>query len=1096
MNLPRFIQHKYCSNLCIILTWLFCSGLYAANGQEISVNFEKTPPLKAFRSIEFSSPYRFIYNKELDLSNPLITLTKEDANIDEVLKEISVQTGLVFQRDGNNIAVKEGEKPISNTQDGVGVLSGKIVDDIGTPLPGAAIQIFPGNNYTITDNNGDFSVELPVGTYTVEISMMGFQRYRLEEVTIKKDETTPLNTFLTPATEALEEVMITARYDPETSSVEGLLLQQKKAAQFSDGISAEQISKTPDNNVGATLKRITGVTTVEEQYVVVRSMGDRWNQAVMDGVNLPSTDAYRQRFSFDIIPTALVESVVVSKTATPDMFSNFAGGQVAVKTKDIPRENFTTISVQTSYNDRSTFKDRVTKQQGDYDYLGFDDGTRDFPEVVPIPVPRTEAEAGPFLEQSRKFTEDNFTNYTDDTDPGSTYQLALGRNYKLENNNKWGFVAAASLRHTERTERIKHTERGLYMNNTLFEPATKDETMIGEPGVYKYNRFEQYGFKNSGASYNYNTTLAGMLNGGIQLGNHRLSIRNTYSHIYNNQLTQITGWDVYDDAIPDILNGSTLPDVYTTNYPVYQNFLQNKLEGTHQWGSIEVNWFAAHTYTSRDTKDATDMAGIEGKRGNDQILFYHIFNTSSTDFTRLNFYNEETDYNWGANIGWNFEVGSIRNLLKAGYFGSSKTAENQRQNLDLNAIGDDVSVGNYRTIYPPISEVLDGSNYNWGGYGWRLRDFYGDKYQGEVSIHSPFLMIDTKFNNWIRLVGGLRAEYFKYTQVSSQRDGDRYSEDIPDQLDDKKWQYLPSASLVLSPLKNTNIRLGYNKSVLRPKFAERLQTAYFDPVLNGKVLANANGLISSVSDNYDLKFEWFPSLGEILSLGVYHKQIQDPIEQVGTTGSDNSRFIYNVNSESAELWGIELEIRKNLSFLGEGKALNNLFLSGNASFNDTKVVIYETFDRSTDVTFEADRPLFGQTPYAYNLGIDYSGERLGFGVFHNVSGDQYLVTGADYIQEEIRMPYSTTDAQVRWRFLSEKNLELRCNFQNLFDSAYETYNNQNSYMGKETGSDIINPRARYELTAGASKTYDEGIDRVLYKSYIGRTFSLAIQYSF
>ena len=1083
MNPTSVIQpkalFKYSIALCF---WLFLSSLYAASNQKLSIQFTNTPPLKAFATIEATSPYRFVYQKQLDLSKPLISMTRENVEIDDVLEAISNQTGLVFQRSGTNIAVKQGQK---NVQQGIGVLSGKLVDEIGAPLPGATIQTFPGNDYAIADNNGHFSIELPAGMYTVEISMMGFQTYRIAEVNIENDTTTPLNIALVPAAEALDEVVLTATYNPEVSSVEGLLVQQKKAAQFSDGISAEQIAKTPDNDVGATLKRITGVTTVDDKYVVVRSLGDRWNQAVMDGINLPSTDAYQQHFAFDIIPNALVESVVVSKTATPDMASNFAGGMVEIRTKDIPLENFTSISIQNSYNDRSTFKDRVTKQQGKYDYFGFDDGTRDFPSLEFIDLPVTEASAGPYIAQSRKFTRDNFTNYTEKNDPGAVYQLALGRTYKLKD-NKWGFVGAVTFRNTQTTQEIAHTERGKYMRNTLFSPVNE------ENGQY-YNRLEQYGFKNTGASYNYNATLAGMLNGGIQLDNHRLSLRNTYTHIYDNELTQIDGWNYYNDAIDGILDRTQLPRRETVNYPVYQTFIQNKLEGNHHWNKLDMDWFLAHTHTSKDTKDATFTEAFRTLLGEDELLQYQVYN-SANNIKRENYWNTETDFNWGGSLSWKFNLGHTRHIVKTGYSGSIRKAENQQTRASLRRLAAP-SEGDLINISTPFSELLDGSYYRWNGFGWSTFNFYGEKYEGKVEMHSPFLMFDNRFTNWLRLVWGLRAENYVYTQLESQRQDETY---ITEQLDDKKWQYLPSVGLIISPNSNTNIRLGYNKSVIRPQFSERLQVPYYDPVRSALVLANWSGIFSSVVENYDLKFEWFPALGEIISAGLYHKSIQDPIEAVTRIAEDGgSRYIHTVNSKNAKLWGVELEIRKSLSFLGEGKALDNLFLSGNATFNDTKVVSIVNLDGSGG-TYEADRPLYGQSPYAYNLGMDYTGERFGASVRHNASGDQYILVGYTYDAEEIRMPYATTDAQLSWRFLPGKNLGLKLNIKNIFDAVYQTYNNANSYQGKEREEYQYgdNPRERYTLTPGASDTYDEGIDQKMFKSHIGRTFGLSINYNF
>ena len=196
-------------------------------------------------------------------------------------------------------------------------------------------------------------------------------------------------------------------------------------------------------DVGATLKRITGVTTVNDKYVVVRSMGDRWNQAVMDGVNLPSTDPTEQQFSFDIIPTAMVESIVVSKNATPDMNANFAGGYVEIRTKAIPKNNFTSFSIGTSYNSISTFNERLTKKEGAYDYLGFDDGSKSYPSgLAVLPIPTKESESGAFIEQSKLFKNDNFTTYKTYAAPGTSLQFALGRAYDISDKSRWGFVGS------------------------------------------------------------------------------------------------------------------------------------------------------------------------------------------------------------------------------------------------------------------------------------------------------------------------------------------------------------------------------------------------------------------------------------------------------------------------------------------------------------------------------------------------------------------------------------------------------------------------------------------------------------------------------
>lgn len=1070
---------------------LLSTNLLHAQSGTVSVDFKNASPKEIIENLESRTPYKFIYQNDTNLDTPRVTLKKDNVSIDDVLKELQAVTSLNFRRNENNIAVNKKSAPKK-----MGKIIGKAVDNTGLSLPGATIRLIETGLATISDSEGNYSFAVESGTYTVEASYMSFQTQRITGVEVSGNDATTLNIALKEDAQALDEVVITQTFQKATASVEGMLSQQRKAAQFSDGISAEQIAKTPDNEVGSTLKRITGVTTVDDKYVVVRSMGERWNQAVMDGINLPSTDAYQQHFSFDIIPTALVESVVVSKTATPDMNANFAGGYIEVKTKDIPREDFTNFTISTSYNSRSTFKDQITKQRGKNDYFGFDDGTRDFPKgLKALDVPNTEAESVPFLEQSKAFTEDNFTNHRTYTPMNSAYQFAMGRAFDLKDNSRWGFVAALNLRNTQSTQEIDHTERGTNMRNTLFFPAGTNY-QDGGGGTYQYNDFRQYGFKNSGAQYTYNTTLGGMFNAGIQLGsNHRLSLRNTYLHIYENQLTQVTGWNYYNNSVSEILNGQVPPQTQTTNYPVFQDFNQNKIEGSHRFGTIAINWFGAYSHTSKDTKDATFMNASRTRLGEDELLYYAISN-SANDIRRENYWNKEDDLNWGANFNWNFNVGIVKNDIKAGYFGSIKKAENMQERAALRIVGENGGSGGIANAFTPISEIVNGSNYRWGGFGWEKFAFYGNKYEGKVDMHAPFLMFDHKFGSVVRFVWGLRAESYVYKQLSSQ------AQDLgaieTKELDDKKWQYMPSASLTISPVSDLNIRFGYNKSVMRPQFSERLDIPYFDPVRSGVVLANWSGVVSSVSNNYDFKVEWFPTAGELLSVGVYHKDMDKPIEAINQiSGDGGSRFIYNMNSHNANLSGLEFEIRKNLTFLGDGKALENIYLSGNATFNDTKVTSYVNAD-GTGGTYKADRPLYGQTNYAYNLGIDYTGDRFGFSARHNASGDQYLLVGFDYDAEEIRMPFSTTDAQVNWKFFKDKNLDIKFSVRNIFDSVYETYNNANSYRGelKEGYQYGDNPRDRYTLTQGAGKKYDERIDRVMFRSWVGRTMMLSINYSF
>ncbi|SUX44383.1 TonB-dependent receptor [Chryseobacterium indoltheticum] len=1058
------------------------------------------PLIEVLEEFAGKTRMRLVYSKTDIKELKVKSIKCDNIPVNACLKDITSGLPIVHRLRGDLISIKYQGSDVSALGDGR--VSGKIVDEIGNPVISADVSI-AGKN-AVTDSNGDFSIELPSGSYTLIVKATKYDVLRVEKLLIANNETNTVSFVMRSASDkiaSIKEVVITGTRKADTQA--GLLALQKKAAQMSDGISAEQISKTPDNDLGGTLKRITGITTIDNKYVVVRSMGERWNTAAMDGINLPSTEAYNQNFSFDIIPNSMVESVIVSKTATPDMNASFAGGFVEVKTKDIPNENFTTVTMGTSYNDQTTFKEFLTRKRGKHDYFGYDDGTRDFP----LGLKFTNWENPLFFEQSRQFKNDNFTNYATTADMGSNFQIALGRNYKLKNNSKWGFAGALIVRNEQNKLEIDHTGRGNWLDTSY---------LLSDWQTTGSNPVEFYNFKNQGASYNYNSTVAGMLNFGLQLGKNRFSFRNSYTHIYDNTLTRITGWNEYTSGSglpanaelaynyfyngivpnndPEQIKSLDRPYTNNANYPIYQTLLQNKIEGSHKIGNVTVDWFAARTGVASDTKDYTLHNTLYNFIGT-EIIAYHEANNSSSDFARGYIENKETDYNYGASFKWDKDLGDFKNDIKAGYAGVSKSNTNFQQKFLLR-VDEKVTGSNLMALQGALSEWLDGSHYVPGGIGWQTRPLYTDEqYKGKVEQHAGFIMFDNRWKSKFRLVWGLRAEYFKYKLLSQQLDPNDPQNVYKEAVEDKPWQFMPSANFTYSPTNKTNVRLAYNRMVIRPQFNERTGLPYFDPIANG--LIHNTEMVSSVVNNYDFKLEWFPGLGEIFSVGLYYKNIDRPIEREGYISNEGNLHLYNGNSKNAELKGFEAEVRKNLSFIEADSFFEKLFISGNFTYNDTKVISFKDRTKTTDLddTYEVDRPLYGQTPYAYNLGLMYDGERLGISLLYNAKGEQYITVGYGYNGEEIQRPYAVADAQLSYKFLRNRNLELKFNARNLFNRVKEFYNNFNSYSVSKGGG-LQTEREMLELLPGATNKYDKNIDKILFRAYSGRIFGLSVNYTF
>lgn len=1021
----------------------------------------------ALSLIEEKAGLSINYNKSIFSPNRKVSLEVKNMAIELILKKVLSGTRVAYRfADANTILLYKLPDLVKP-----GNISGKVFDEKGETLPGASVKINETGKATQTASDGSYTLTAEPGKYTVEISYISFITQRISDVEVRADKSTPLNISLKPDAKGLQDVVITASY--KKASVEGLLTRQKNAAEMSNGISAEQISRTPDKNIGESLKRISGVNSVDNKMVLVRGIGERYNTAQLDGITLPSTEAQTRNFSFDLIPSNLVDNVVVSKTVTPDMNSSFGGGLIQINTKDIPTENFMSFTAGTSYNDQSTGKDFLSHKRGKYDYFGFDDGRRNFP----VGLEHTERTTAPnntltdeqyqqkLIIQSQKFVNDNFTMYRYKTAPSQNYQFTIGRTIGIDttNNKKLGFTTSLSYRNNQNINTIEQQTRGEWNINT----------------------------PNTGAKYMFNTTLAAMLNVGLQLEKNRFSFRNTYTHIYNNDLFRTIGYDA-DNGSEFFANGRKPNAIVEADDPTYTDLLQNKLNGQHQVGKVKLEWNLSRTSIDRKEKDLSISTQNLQQFGNDYEYFYQASGQREgyiKPTSRHNYSNNEHHLAWGGDASMPFKIGSLNNTVKTGYFGIYKEGS---LNWEIASLVRNASIPD-SLKFISIAQMIDPAKIGNNGYNYFINPYFLNGYKGKSTTQAAYMMLDNRLAEKLRLVWGLRAEYFKYTELRNDLNVRGVSGfALPSE---KKWRWLPSANLTYSPTKEINIRAAFSNAVVRPELMDNSQFFRYDPMFDAQF--GNEGLASTQIKNYDLKFEWFPGLGEIISASAFYKKFDQPVEVVYSI-SNGGGFYYIKNSDQAKVYGLELELRKNLGFINNNTLLSRLTLYGNLTLQTANVVgtykVTGTNGETVVVNAKAKRNMYGQAPYLINAGLQYLDEHFGFNLAYNKSGRKTTLVSPELNNIEYENPRDQIDAQISYKFYKNR-FEVKINAGNLLNRASLIYRNTGSYEPNpdyQPGSDYSN---KLRLKPGFSNNLDEG-DQVMFSQKFGRTYSTSITYNF
>lgn len=1136
---------------CIVV---FIAGLLASGGARaqdmdrlITLPRMELKGKEVIALIEKAESVQFTFGKEVSgRLEQSLQFKKAHPSVKEVLNTLQSSLGIAHSASDMGAIIL---KPAATTngaaaQRADGRISGKVIDESnGEPLPFVTVRV--GNVGTTTKADGSFVIALPPGKYEAEISSIGYGAKRITDITVKDGQTFELNITLKRQKSTLSGIVVTSSASRE--SVASLYARQKNEAGISNGISREQISVLPDKHIGETLKRISGVSTNDNRRVVIRGIAERYNLAMMDGAILPSTDVQVRDFEFDIIPNNLIDNVVVSKTSTPDMSFGFGGGLVQVNTFAIPHQNFTTISVGSKYISGVTGKEFLGYGRGKTDYLGFDDGGREhFPDNMILfdgrnynpNNPYATPEPGQTLIKPEQIAEQNkrigglerMGTRRYKAAPGQNYQFSLGRSYNIKN-SRIGFVGSISYRNEQSIDDISHFERGNWekLNNRVYDAVTGAEI---DP-TYS-------------TQYNFNTTWGALLNAGWSSKNHKVTVRNFYSRVFNNQFSRIVGWG-------NEIGYGELPAIREYDRPKFMDMLQNRINGDHTLGNFRFEWNVARNKLTNVEKDAVEAWLAPIKTLNETV--YNVgpsaINQPGTGtFNRAQYLYEETNRIAEGALSYQARLLGHKQIAKAGFQYMHRQGYYDWMVLPIGVLPTSNGVYGFMPVQEwnkfleykdPLNDLL-----------YYPAAFSRSGYEGENTNKAVYLMLDNRFTDWLRLVWGVRAEYYKYERIRNGANDllietlinegakTRYVDPETGKIvsafadptnEETAWRYLPSASLTVTPFKDFNIRAAYAQSVVRPSLIENSRMIRYDPTL-GAYRMN-EGVLSTLIDHYDLRLEWYPHPGEVISFGYFYKYFDKPVEIYRDQPDATGRvYVKTNNSEWAKVHGWEFDIRKSFGFINPAwKFLQDIYLSGNITMQTSTVQAAQfggqglaedkygyKYSYRTKKLMKEKRPLYGQVPVLYNIAMQYAGKRLGANLAFNHMGYKTFTTGLSPNIVEYERPRDQLDAQLSYAFLKNRQMMVRLNMSNLTNSAYrfyinsdDTYKFQDKWAGMATSAiPATEWNDIYEWKFGFSQKYEAGYlesadggktkrrvgDQDTFIRKVGTSFSLSIGYTF
>jgi len=902
-----------------------------------------------------------------------------------------------------------------------GSIRGVVYDkDFDAPLPLVQVLIVETDRKTQTAEEGNYVLtDVAPGSYTLVFSREGYARQVRANVVVIAGRLTEVDAALSGEFTEMEEFIV-QELQLGGATEAGLLNLRFDSPALMDSISADFLSRAGASDAAGALNLVTGATVSEGKFAVIRGLPDRYVASMLNSVRLPSADENTRAVELDQFPAAVIENVQVSKTFTPDQQGDASGGAVNIVLRSIPEQAIFQISSQISFNSQvSGQSDFVTYEGGGVNFWGNDADDRGIQ----------------FDNLGGNWTGAVGVSF-DDAPVDYKWSMSLGGSHQFDNGVRVGGFASFFY------------ER----DSSFFDNGVNDQLWVVNPGENLTPQTlqgtpEDGDFKTALFDVTEGSEIVqwgGLGTAGVEFENHRIGAAYYYARTTEDTATlaeDTRGKEFFfPDYDPDDPTGdgntpgtrNSAPYIRTETL-LYRERTTETLQfnGRHVFPGLEFLWLPLHDGIDGvfrplppelDWTVSTSSADADepDKRQFGSLWLAESFNPGFPPFVPPFF---DPAVHLPFKPAANFTLGNLQRIFKTIEEESDQFTVNltlpfeqwtgDEGSLKFGVFGDDVTRDFDQETFSNFNDNTANFQAEWEVF-WS--QFFPDEdhpvgagppfvdvdYHGEQEIAAWYAMLDLPLTSELTLIGGVRVEDTEISIVNVPEPNALWFPpgasapvtlmpgDADVELDEN--DVLPSIGLIYTPWEPLTLRASYSHTIARPVFKE-LTPILQQEFLGGDVFVGNPELQLSALDNYDIRVDYTPYEGGLVSFSYFKKDIDDPIEIIQrVTG-----FTFNtpVNFPRGELSGFEVEVRQDLVVFWD--ALDGLSIGGNATFIDSEVTIPDDLA----MRFAAlqapmtTRDMVDAPEHLYNLYLTWDIAATGtqFSIFYTVKGDT-LVAGA------------------------------------------------------------------------------------------------------